>query len=103
MQDLDETTCSSFLSLTKIFGNLLVTIFDDLKWSMEEYGTTANLNKRHLKFQQEGVIIPHELEDFLILQLRYDNSLEFFVYFCHYVFGYCRNSVAKKRKGEIII
>lgn len=32
--------------------------------SMEGYGTTANLNDLPLKLQQEGVMIPHETEDF---------------------------------------
>lgn len=34
------------------------------RWSMEGYGTTANLNNLDLKLQQEGVMIPHEVEDF---------------------------------------
>lgn len=34
------------------------------RWSMEGYGTTANLNALPLKLQQEGVIIPHEAEFF---------------------------------------
>lgn len=34
------------------------------RWSMEGYGTTANLNELPLKLQQEGVMIPHEAEDF---------------------------------------
>lgn len=34
------------------------------RWSMEGYGTTANLNELELKLQQEGVMIPHEAESF---------------------------------------
>ena len=34
------------------------------RWSMEGYGTTANLNDLPLKLQQEGIIIPHEAENF---------------------------------------
>ena len=34
------------------------------RWSMEGYGTTANLNELPLKLQQEGVQIPHEAESF---------------------------------------
>ena len=34
------------------------------RWSMEGYGTTANLNELPLRLQQEGVLIPHEVEDF---------------------------------------
>ena len=34
------------------------------RWSMEGYGTTANLNDLPLKLQQEGVMIPHEVESF---------------------------------------
>lgn len=34
------------------------------RWSMEGYGTTANLNQLQLKLQQEGVMIPHEAESF---------------------------------------
>jgi ABC-type multidrug transport system ATPase subunit len=34
------------------------------RWSMEGYGTTANLNELQLKLQQEGVMIPHESESF---------------------------------------
>ncbi len=34
------------------------------RWSMEGYGTTANLNNLQLRLQQEGVMIPHEAEDF---------------------------------------
>lgn len=34
------------------------------RWSMEGYGTTANLNELPLKLQQEGILIPHEAESF---------------------------------------
>lgn len=34
------------------------------RWSMEGYGTTANLNALPLKLQQEGVMISHEAEFF---------------------------------------
>ena len=34
------------------------------RWSMEAYGTTANLNELPLKLQQEGLMIPHEAESF---------------------------------------
>ena len=34
------------------------------RWSMEGYGTTANLNQLQLKLQQEGIMIPHEAENF---------------------------------------
>lgn len=34
------------------------------RWSMEGYGTTANLNALPLRLQQEGIMIPHESEAF---------------------------------------
>lgn len=34
------------------------------RWSMEGYGTTANLNELPLRLQQEGIRIPHEAESF---------------------------------------
>lgn len=34
------------------------------RWSMEGYGTTANLNALPLKLQQEGIMLPHEAESF---------------------------------------
>lgn len=34
------------------------------RWSMEGYGTTANLNELPLRLQQEGVLIPHDAESF---------------------------------------
>ena len=42
----------------------LISWFAVCRWSMEGYGTTANLNALELKMQQEGVMIPHEAEDF---------------------------------------
>lgn len=34
------------------------------RWSMEGYGTTANLNDLPLKLQQEGIMLQHEAESF---------------------------------------
>lgn len=34
------------------------------RWSMEGFGTTADLNSLPLKLQQEGIMLPHEAEDF---------------------------------------
>ena len=34
------------------------------RWSIEGYGTTANLNDLPLRLQQEGIMIPHEAEEF---------------------------------------
>lgn len=34
------------------------------RWSMEGYGTTANLNQLQLKLQQQGFAVPHEAEKF---------------------------------------
>lgn len=42
----------------------LISWFAICRWSMEGYGTTANLNRLELKLQQEGILIPHEAEDF---------------------------------------
>ena len=42
----------------------LISWFAVCRWSMEGYGTTANLNELQLKLQQEGVMLPHEAEDF---------------------------------------
>ncbi len=42
----------------------MVSWFAICRWSMEGYGTTANLNDLELKLQQEGVMIPHEAEAF---------------------------------------
>lgn len=41
-----------------------ISWFAVCRWSMEGYGTTANLNGLPLKLQQQGVMIPHEAEDF---------------------------------------
>ena len=42
----------------------IISWFAVCRWSMEGYGTTANLNALPLKLQQEGVMIPHEAESF---------------------------------------
>ncbi len=42
----------------------IISWFAICRWSMEGYGTTANLNALQLKMQQEGVQIPHEAETF---------------------------------------
>ena len=42
----------------------LISWFAVCRWSMEGYGTTANLNDLQLKMQQEGIMIPHEAEAF---------------------------------------
>lgn len=44
---------------TEIFSWIAVC-----RWSMEGYGTTANLNDLPLRLQQEGIMIPHEAESF---------------------------------------
>lgn len=41
------------------------------RWSMEGYGTTANLNELPLKLQQEGIQIPHEAESFFEFTLSH--------------------------------
>ena len=41
-----------------------ISWFAICRWSMEGYGTTANLNELELKLQQENVPIPHDAEDF---------------------------------------
>lgn len=38
------------------------------RWSMEGYGTTANLNELPLKLQQEGLQLVHQAEDFFSYQ-----------------------------------
>lgn len=40
------------------------------RWSMEGYETTANPNQLQLNLQQEGIMIPHEAENFF----RFTNS-----------------------------
>lgn len=42
----------------------VISWFAVCRWSMEGYGTTANLNELDLKLQQEGVNIPHKSEEF---------------------------------------
>ena len=42
----------------------LISWFAVCRWSMEGYGTTANLNELELKMQQEGIMIPHDAEAF---------------------------------------
>lgn len=41
-----------------------ISWFAVCRWSMEGYGTTADLNNLDLRLQQEGVMIPHESESF---------------------------------------
>lgn len=41
-----------------------ISWFAVCRWSMEGYGTTANLNILPLRLQQEGIQIPHEAESF---------------------------------------
>jgi len=42
----------------------IISWFAVCRWSMESFGTTANLNDLPLRLQQEGVMIPHEVESF---------------------------------------
>lgn len=42
----------------------IISWFAVCRFSMEGYGTTANLNELPLRLQQEGVQIPHEAESF---------------------------------------
>ncbi len=42
----------------------LISWFAVCRWSMEGYGTTADLNNLELRLQQEGVMIPHVSESF---------------------------------------
>lgn len=42
----------------------IISWFAVCRWSMENYGTTANLNELPLRLQQEGINIPHEFESF---------------------------------------
>lgn len=39
------------------------------RWSMESYGTTANLNNMPLRLQQQGVMIPHATESFFTFSI----------------------------------
>lgn len=41
-----------------------ISWFAVCRWSMEGYGTTADLNELPLKLQEEGIAIPHEAESF---------------------------------------
>ena len=41
-----------------------ISWFAVCRWSMEAYGTTANLNQLQLRLQQEGVMIPHVTEEY---------------------------------------
>lgn len=41
-----------------------ISWFAICRWSMEGYGTTADLNNLPLRLQQEGIKIPHEAESF---------------------------------------
>lgn len=41
-----------------------ISWFAVCRWSMEGYGTTANLNEMQLKMQQQGITIAHEAESF---------------------------------------
>ena len=41
-----------------------ISWFAVCRWSMEGYGTSADLNSLPLRLQQEGIMIQHELEDF---------------------------------------
>ncbi len=42
----------------------MISWFAVCRWSMEGYGTTANLNSLELRLQQQGVMLPHDPEDF---------------------------------------
>lgn len=42
----------------------IISWFAVCRWSMEGYGTIADLNTLPLKLQQEGIPVPHEFEDF---------------------------------------
>ena len=46
-----------------------ISWFAVCRWSMEGYGTTANLNDLPLRLQQEGIMIPHEAESFFEYEL----------------------------------
>ena len=50
----------------------VISWFAVCRWSMEGYGTTANLNTLPLRLQQEGIMIPHNAEaffDFTVVHL----------------------------------
>ena len=42
----------------------IISWFAVCRWSMEGYGTTADLNELPLRLQEEGIMIPHEAESF---------------------------------------
>jgi ABC-type transport system involved in multi-copper enzyme maturation permease subunit len=42
----------------------IISWFALCRWSMEGYGTTANLNELPLRLQQQGIMIAHEAESF---------------------------------------
>lgn len=42
----------------------MISWFAVCRWSMEGYGTTANLNQLEMRLQQQGIAIVHEAEDF---------------------------------------
>ncbi len=42
----------------------IISWFAVCRWSMEGYGTTANLNSLELRLQQQGIAVAHEAEDF---------------------------------------
>ena len=48
-----------------------ISWFAVCRWSMEGYGTTANLNDLPLKLQQEGIRVPHESESFFDFTLSH--------------------------------
>ena len=49
----------------------IISWFAICRWSMEAYGTTADLNQLPLRLQQEGILIPHELEDFFTFSVEH--------------------------------
>ena len=50
---------AAILTVAKLISYLTVC-----RRSMEGYGTISNLNALNLKLQAEGIMIPHEAEDF---------------------------------------
>lgn len=53
----------------------VISYFAVCRWSMEGYGTTANLNELELKMQQEGFRIAHEAEDFFKYTVKHMLSM----------------------------
>lgn len=49
----------------------IISYFAVCRWSMEGYGTTANLNALELKMQQEGFLIIHEAEEFFDFTVKH--------------------------------